>query len=258
MSTVSKAYTFLNPADDPDSDVRTDDRNLPWETDGQYGGWWGPRRFDEPNTASSLPIVFVHGKGNDADDWTAHASCFSGLGHNYGDFWSITFRDPVSRHCDMAAQLEAFVSRVREFTGSNCVNIIAHSLGVTGVRHWMHTYDRYAWVDTFIGVAGANHGIPLLSRVETSHFDNPERSVCRYLTPTDETPTMLSELNENETPGNTTYYTIRGLFDHYFVGDMQSPTLDGAERNVVFPVSHNGTRVHLQSMQFMHRVLDND
>jgi len=52
----------------------------------------------------------------------------------------------------------------------------------------------------------------------------------------------LSELNDNETPGEIDYYTIRGRYDSLFWVDQASPRLDGAVENVVLPTDHNGVR----------------
>ncbi len=250
---LTTASRFLGNTSVSASPSRTSDRLLPWDSGDAYGGWWGPLRFDEDETMESKPVIFVHGKGNDADDWTAHAPWLSSSGYEYGDFWSITFRHPVSRHEEMATQLDAFVRRVREFADVDTVNIVAHSLGVTGVRHWLHTRKRASWVDTFVGLAGANHGIPAFSHLDLNSFEERKRDICHYLDPANESG--VQRLNSFEPPQLVTRYTIRGVFDHYFVGNIRSPRLDDAEDNVVLPVSHNGTRLHASAMTHIDRMV---
>lgn len=250
---LTTASRFLGNNSVSASPSRTSDQLLPWNTEGSYGGWWGPLRFDESTQTTSKPIIFVHGKGNDADDWTAHAPWFSASGYEYGDFWGITFQHPISRHEEMAEQLDSFIRRVREFADADTVDIVSHSLGVTGARHWMHTRDRYSWVDTFVGLAGANHGVPAFSHLELDSFEERQRDVCRYLDPTNEDG--VQQLNSYNVPQSVTRYTIRGVFDHYFMGDIRSPRLEGAEDNVVLPVSHNGTRIHPSAMRHMERMV---
>jgi pimeloyl-ACP methyl ester carboxylesterase len=151
---------------------RTDDGPLPWSTDGAYGGWGGdayhgtdgaaaePVDFADATT-DRTPVVFVHGNQRDACDWTDHAHFFLQRGYGGGELWAITFRQGTPTHRSMAAQLDAFVGRVREHTGADRVAVVAHSLGVTGVRYWLAARDRYDWVETVVGLAGANHGTVL-------------------------------------------------------------------------------------------------
>ena len=248
----------------PDADLslpsaRTDDSLLPWRTSHRYGGWMGSERVGLSDAPSGeVPVVFVHGKGKDADDWKLHINQFTLNLRAYepSDLYAITFRDPISRHDDMSKQLDEFVRNVRRYTGHDRVDVVAHSLGVTGVRYWMHDRDRYDWVRKFVGVAGANHGIPPLKLVNLKRLDEPERTVSRNLLPPQVNPNgILSTLNRNETPGDIQYYTIRGQFDRYFVGNTRSPCLEGAERNIRLFLTHNGVRIHPGAVTRLYRLL---
>ena len=159
---------------------RTDDRYLPWSTDGLYGGWGGHEyHVTEPGLkGGENPVVFVHGNTRDACDFAEHATRFLDRGYGGDQLWSITFRQSTSTHAEMARQLEDFVSNVRSQTGADSVDVIAHSLGVTGARFWLSDLRPYLgrWpsvlldpehpaaepkfdvVNTFIGLAGANKG----------------------------------------------------------------------------------------------------
>jgi triacylglycerol esterase/lipase EstA (alpha/beta hydrolase family) len=137
----------------------------------------------------------------------------------------------------MATQLDDFVRRVREYTGHDSVHVVSLSLGVTGVRYWLETRERHDWVTKFVGLAGANHGSSRAKRLDkakpklrfgptrTNWFLNPENM--------DDPTHPLRKLNENETPGDINYYTLRGSDDRFFKENPKSPELAGAENKVI-------------------------
>lgn len=228
---------------DDDHD-RTDDSRLPWETNGAYGGWGGHEQFETEAGSSYVPVVFVHGNQRDASDWTDTCERFRQEGYRGDELWAITFSEPTTSHAAMSRQLDDFVAGVREYTGAASVVVVAHSLGVTGVRYWLAEYDRYDWVETFVGLAGANHGAPWARLCCTLGFDAGPFAVSDFLR--DDYAHLpdhpLAELNADETPGDVDYYTIRGRYDTLFWGDRSSPRLDGAVENVVLPTDHDGVR----------------
>jgi hypothetical protein len=135
----------------------------------------------------------------------------------------------------MAAELDTFVHRVRDFTGHDTVHVVSHSLGVTGVRFWLDEYERYDWVDKFVGLAGANHGSSRCKLLDQRQFSlGPARSNW-FLNPEnlDDPKHPLVQLNENETPGDIQYYTLRASDDRFFREEPESPTLRGAENRLV-------------------------
>ena len=249
---------------------RTDDRYLPWATDGDYGGWGGHEyHVTKPGLAGGEnPIVFVHGNTHDACDWSDHATRFLDRGYRGDQLWSITFAAESPTHDEMARQLEDFVEHVRAYTGADTVDVVSHSLGVTGVRFWMADSDdfadederldvgigpRYDVVDTFVGCAGANEGTytcgPGCER--GSGAGRP----CAFISPDcDEPGGPLYELNNpDETPGGVDYYTIRGDLDYFFADNPDSPELEGADANVVLPGrAHNATRASDAAIEFIY------
>jgi pimeloyl-ACP methyl ester carboxylesterase len=231
--------------DPPDSSSdRIDDIQLPWDTDGQYGGRGGHEFFEtEPGTAQ-VPVIFVHGNQRDAADWTETCEQFLEAGYVGDELWAITFAASTSKHAEMATQLDAFVSAVRSETGAESVMVVAHSLGVTGVRYWLYEYDRYDWVEAFVGLAGANHGVSWATLCCAFGMDNGPFQVSEFLREDyDRHPGHpLTVLNDDETPGDIDYYTIRGLYDQLFVADQSSPKLAGAVENVMLPTDHDGVR----------------
>jgi pimeloyl-ACP methyl ester carboxylesterase len=146
------------------------------------------------------------------------------------DVWAITFRRPSPSHEEMATQLDDFVGRVRDHTGYDTVNVVSHSLGVTGVRYWLAREGRYDWVDRFVGLAGANHGSSRCERMASSQVPFSPGAQKVFLHPKNlSDPTHpLAQLNRCETPGDVDYFTLRATQDRFFRDNPESPCLAGA------------------------------
>lgn len=235
--------------------VRNEVRSeLPWEPS-DYGGWGGHNYFETEVGCDRTPIVFVHGNTRSANDWTSHADYFQERGYQGDELWAITFGQRTPTHQEMAAQLDSFVAEVRSHTGVTTVDVVAHSLGVTGVRLWMDRYDRYENVRRFVGIAGANHGTYAcawceavgltIGRGHESVMLNPHRFDC--------VTHPIGRLNRgSETPGDVEYYTIRSKDDHYFRRNPRSPALRGAEENFLLDTTHDGARESPESKAAIH------
>ncbi len=255
---------------------RTDDRYLPWDTGGDYGGWGGHEyHATEPGLAGDEnPVVFVHGNTHDACDWADHATRFLDRGYLGDQLWSITFAASSPTHDEMARQLEDFVANVLEYTDAETIDVVSHSLGVTGVRVWLADSaifadvderldvgigPRYDIVDTFVGCAGANEGTytcgPGCERLAAN------ARPCGVISPDCNQPggTLHALNTPDETPGDVDYFTIRGTLD-YFYTNRDSPKLDGANANVLLSGrAHNATRASDTAVEFIHQwVTDTD
>lgn len=229
---------------DVDPRSRTDAEYLPWDPAGRYGGICGSYFFGDIPRRAHVPIVFVHGNTADGTDWLPLMERFLDRGDTGEDLWAITFRRASPSHDSMVGQLDDFVRRVREHTGHDAVHVVAHSLGVTGVRYWLDRRQRDDWVDGFVGIAGANHGSALCARLDRSRVPLPAGAV-RFLNPDylDRPDHPLARLNDDETPGDVDYYTVRATEDRFFPEDPTSPTLAGAT-NVAVSGTHDGLLDH--------------
>jgi triacylglycerol esterase/lipase EstA (alpha/beta hydrolase family) len=194
--------------------------------------------------------VFVHGNQRDACDWKEHASFFLSRGYGGDDLWAVTFKEGTPTHESMVEQLDAFVGEVRAYTGSDTVDIVSHSLGVTGSRYWMAARDRLEWVDTLVGLAGPNHGTVLNTWCVEAGLRNGAYKVSPFLRADYESIRghPLAELNRNETPGDIDYYTLRGTNDPLFWRCQESPKLEGAT-NVLVETDHDGVRAGQEAME---------
>jgi triacylglycerol lipase len=228
---------------------RRGDRRLPWETDA-YGGWGGHEYHGTEPGTDRTPVVFVHGNQRDACDWEAHSEFFRERGYGGDALWAITFGSGSPSHDEMAAQLDAFVANVRDHTGASSVAVVGHSLGVTGTRYWLHREDRYDWVETVVGLAGANHGTVLSSMAAKTGLTSGTYKMSHFLREDyDElSDHPLAELNTDETPGDIDYYTIRGTEDPLFWNCLESPALEGAT-NIAVTADHDGVRSSLLSQE---------
>jgi len=226
---------------------RTDDSYLPFSTGGQYGGWRAAEVWGDYSSSGRTPVVFVHGNTGDACNWLTAAEDLIDNGWGGEDVYSITFREESSDHGEMKNQLDDFVQKVLDETGAGQVDIVQHSLGVTGVRWWLEEYGRDYWVRKFVGLGGANHGVCVCPGCyDTSlggtypMFDTGE--ACQFIAVQcfSVPGHPLYEINlPTETPGNISYYTLRGVYDPLYSCNIYSPYLDGANNDYAY-TDHTG------------------
>lgn len=228
-------------------------QSIPWESNQyNYSGIVGDGEYSQVDKA----IILVHGNSRDAYDWIHHFNYFSKKGEDESELWAISFDDSNFTHSYLAQQLEEFIANVLEKTGLEEVSIISHSLGVTVTRYWMYKFNRYDQVNTFIGLAGANHGSSLCPPKSVALFfpESSKYKPCECLTDKSLTPTFVEQLNaeEGETSGNVKYYTIRGSRDKFFLNCPDSPILEGAEENLLLDTGHEGVRESPESLEYQY------
>ncbi len=224
---------------------RTDNSGLPWRTFRWYGGWGGHAHWGTDPGTGHTPVVFVHGNGGDACNFQEIARDCREHGWRGDELWAITFGSFTATHAEMSAQLDDFVRHVRAETDATSVTVVAHSLGVTGVRYWLHDRQRHGWVETLVGLGGANDGTcgcpgceDASDRAFTPEAARGCRSVARQCCDVEGHPLAVLS-NANPIPASVDYVMIRGRFDPLYWCDRSSPFLDGAE-NVALSTTHMG------------------
>ncbi|MFB6368287.1 MAG: esterase/lipase family protein, partial [Gemmatimonadota bacterium] len=188
--------------------------------------------------------MFVHGNLNDACNWKTIADYLNNEGWSGDELWAITFREGTSDHGEMRRQLDDFVQNVMNQTGKSKVHVVAHSLGVTGVRFWMDRRDRYDWVETFVGFNGGNHGVCVCPGCYDTSLDGDfngwlkKGEACQFIAVQcfSVRGHSLYEINlPDETPAsNIDYKMTRGLYDPLYYCNVFSPYLDGAQNDYFY------------------------
>lgn len=248
---------------------------IPDERSGAPIGGFGGIRMGAP--IHHTPVIFVHGNQADAQNWLdvaaqfkqlagytdqeMYALSYNGLGNYYAGApvlvppsaldQSYIEQNPTAlangghgaADDDEVPDLCRFIEAVQAYTGSEQVDIVAHSLGVTIARETMRLYPALARdVVAFVGIAGANHGTTICRGPMESEYYG-----CNEIAPGSPWLARLNGPNGSlETYPPTKWMTIYdgSAGDPYFDGpDASSPALLGAE-NVTFPGAyHNDLRV---------------
>ncbi len=149
---------------------------------GSYGG-----RTSAGEPINNQPVIFIHGNSDKAvgnstgqTGWTSSIEYFLSQGYSQAELYAITWGDAnalqSANQYHSRANLErirAFIQAVKAYTGAQEVDVIGHSMGVTLARKAIKGgggYDalgggsynlgsRLTYVDTFVGIAGANRGL---------------------------------------------------------------------------------------------------
>jgi pimeloyl-ACP methyl ester carboxylesterase len=245
----------------------------------RLGGWGGIRRG---YPLHHVPVIFVHGNHSDAVDWFGVADQFkSEAGYTDQELWAISYNGlggqvdgaPIVCACppsprataylqrsDVAPyvanggqyaaddvnvpDLYAFIKAVQRYTGSQRVQLVGHSLGVTVIRKTMFDHrELYRQVTAVVSIAGGNHGTSLCRGSEDTLYG------CNEIAP--DTP-WLNRLNAiGETRGPTKWMSIyngTNDLDPFFINggvfdDRTSPRLQGAINLTYGTAYHSDLRV---------------
>lgn len=128
-------------------------------------GWndWSCR----PSAAHPEPVVLVHGMGgNGVDNFLTLAPALVAHGYcAYSETYGQTVLGPLAGGlapmAGSAAELGAFVDRVRAATGAAKVDIVGHSEGTTVPAYYMKVLGGAAKVDRFVGFGSNFQGTTL-------------------------------------------------------------------------------------------------
>ena len=247
----------------------------------QLGGFGG---ISKGYPLTHTPIVFVHGNQVDAENWFLVADQLKQqAGYTDQELWAVSYNGLENAYAGMPTccspapestaywqstsppgyalccngghggsddpnvpDVYAFIKAVQAYTGSQQVDLVAHSLGGTIVRKLLNDHpDLRADVPAVVLIATANHGTTVCRGLSTSYYG------CDEIAPGTQ---WLADLNSGgEAIGPTHWMSIYngadnadpffqaapGVFD-----DTQSPHLAGADYNVSCPKTyHNDLRV---------------
>ncbi|MGW0250113.1 esterase/lipase family protein [Nocardia goodfellowii] len=115
-----------------------------------------------PTAAHPNPVVLVHGTGGGAQtNWGVYAPLLANAGYcvyslTYGALpapWPLNQIGGLRPIPESAAQLAAFIDRVRSATGAERVDIVAHSQGNFVGNYYVKRLGGAGRVDKFVGIA---------------------------------------------------------------------------------------------------------
>jgi hypothetical protein len=151
---------------------------------GSYGG-----KASSTDTVVNQPVIFIHGNSDKAigtgtagqSGWTKSIEYFQSQGYKTSELYATTWGPADASMSAYQYHSKTYVMKVRKmieavraYTGAAKVDVIAHSMGVTLARKAIlggYATDSLeggqyyigppltAYVDTFVGIAGANRGL---------------------------------------------------------------------------------------------------
>ncbi len=136
------------------------------------GGFGGYRTNTAPSGSKKVVIMIhgnaarAHGGGSDSYGWWYTYQYLRQQGWNDSELYAVNYGYESAMQAAYNDHRSSFTNRIKNFinavysyTGKK-VTVIAHSLGVTSTRKAMKDGNLYSKIDTFIAIAGANHGLP--------------------------------------------------------------------------------------------------
>lgn len=188
----------------------------------------GHKDFDcNPSRSRPHPVVLVHGTFTSAAvNWawiaprlTARGYCVFAL--DYGIRNGIGATDDIARS---AAQLRAYVNRVRRATGARRVQIVGHSQGGMMPRYYLRFLGGARYVEDLVGIAPSNHGTKTAEGIRS-----PECPACEQQA-TDSR--FLRKLNRGREVERGVDYTVVQTRHDETVVPYTSAFLDGPRSQV--------------------------
>jgi triacylglycerol lipase len=172
------------------------------------------------------PIVFVHGFGGSAADWTGVLARFRTDGWTDRELIAASYSSFVS-NATVATAIRDRVDSVTRATGWPRVHMVTYSMGSLSSRYYLKNLGGTARVDTWVSVSGPNHG--------TATALQCNLTPCIEMRPGS---AFLAQLNSgDETPGPTRYATWWSPCDETIV-PPQSTILEGAVNTETVCLGH--------------------
>ncbi|MEL7003595.1 MAG: lipase [Bacteroidota bacterium] len=242
-----------------------------------YGG-----KTSNSDAVNNHPVIFIHGNGDKAvgtvtgqTGWTESIDYFLTRGYKSSELYAMTwgpaslFQTPNQYHSRAYIdRVRKFIQAVKAYTGASRVDVVGHSMGVTLARKAIKggtAYDqavgnynvgsRLTYVDTFVGIAGANYGLT------SCYFSGTSIPTCSdrngfypgYLyfgTGPYNVSDILVDLNNNTSKEGSYVYSMWSTVDEVIGGGTlvygrrtcQIPRQNGERRFTSFPYGHFGVK----------------
>ena len=182
------------------------------------------------SAATTTPVVFVHGFGGSASNWTTAMAVFRSAGWSSSNLFAYEYNS-YGNNVTNARGLESFVNQVKSRTGASQVAIVNHSMGGLVSQYYLKVLGGNTSVSHLASIAGANHGTTAAAAClvfVTCQQMYPGSSFIAQITAGD------------ETPGATRYATWYSPCDGVILPYTSTRLADGATNNLVACETHLG------------------
>jgi hypothetical protein len=106
------------------------------------------------------PMIFVHGNSGSAQQFETNAMRLTSNGFPQKRIFAYEYDSGVTSNDAAVANLDGFVASVKERTGSDQVDILAHSRGTTVMHTYLATPERAASVRRYVNFDGRTSDTP--------------------------------------------------------------------------------------------------
>jgi len=163
------------------------------------------------SVSNAIPVILIHGYNEDSNVWLIWEQLLS---QNNIPFCTVSFHqsnDECGSAVSHAIELAQIVQQVKDITGQDKVNIVAHSKGGLDARVYLANTNTQD-VANLIMIGTPNGGDPLADLTVSSNVFNPwfyflQSYFCTPALYDLETTAEDTKVRENT---NTNYYTIYG------------------------------------------------
>ena len=149
--------------------------------------------------STTLPVLLIHGYMEDASVWNKQIDLLKKDGISAAAIYPITFKesdDKCGSTVEHAKELSNIIKQIKEETGQNKVNIVAHSKGGLDARVYL--------------VNNTTNDVANLIKIGTPNAGSPLAESCEIGTPAIYDLRPGAEATEVKMNPNTKYYTIAG------------------------------------------------
>jgi triacylglycerol lipase len=183
-------------------------------------------RLDDLIARRTKPVLLVHGFTRTSADFGSTIVELKKQGYTDAQIFTIDYNS-FAPNAYTATQIAAKVQSIRTTTGADKVDIITQSMGAYGARYFIKNLGGAAVVDTFVSLAGPNHGTTTTNTPQCGYIPS-----CVEMRPGS---AFLTDLNAgDETPGRVKYVTFWSTCDDVVLPPGDSVPLKGAI-NIRFP-----------------------
>ena len=198
----------------------------------------------KPSAEHPRPVVLVHGTGGNAvDNWLGFAPYLEDRGYcvfslDYGQRDGVPLAYGLGPIEKSAEQLDAFVDKVLEATGTGKVDIVGHSQGGMMPRQYLKFLGGAEKVNSLIGLAPSNHGTTLSGLTKLTDYLPPLGDAIEDFGPAlmqqKEGSDFINRLNEGGDTVPGVHYTVISTKNDEVVTPYTTQALDGPDvKNVV-------------------------